>query len=226
MCRVFWLVGDRHRLSHRTLLVAGGEYAGKVVPHARFRRSKACRRISVRPSAKPTLVRTQHLPPPAKTARELGYSWLGGSSCLVSSCVIVGQQASPRGDGYGHMADANPAGASAVAVLVWSRWSWSADLADRCPDRDPPRLCPRPGPLPTGLSVRADQEGPLVIIASRRPTLAPTTLSPTTRCARFLPSRSAAGGANDRPPVEDPFAAALAAVDGLTSGRRTAQQSG
>src|ERR1022692_1829440 len=94
-------------------------------------------------------------PTPAKTARELGYSWLGGPSCLVSSCVIVGQEASPYGDGYGHMADGNPAGASAVAVLVWSRWSWSADLADRGPDRDPPRPCPRPGPLPTGLSIRA-----------------------------------------------------------------------
>jgi hypothetical protein len=45
---------------------------------------------SVKPSAQPTLVRTQHLPPPAKTARELGCSWLGGPSCLchrVSSSV-------------------------------------------------------------------------------------------------------------------------------------------
>jgi len=48
---------------------AGGEYAGKSCGKVRLRRSKACRRISVKPSAKPTLVRTQHLPP-CKTAAQ------------------------------------------------------------------------------------------------------------------------------------------------------------
>jgi hypothetical protein len=36
---------------------------GKIVRQIHLRRSKLCRRISVKPSAKPTLVRTQHLPP-------------------------------------------------------------------------------------------------------------------------------------------------------------------
>jgi hypothetical protein len=33
---------------------------------------------SVKPSAQPTLVRTQHLPPPAEIARELGFPGLAG----------------------------------------------------------------------------------------------------------------------------------------------------
>jgi hypothetical protein len=56
------------RMSRGTLRAAGGENAGKVVRQMHLRRSEACRRISVKPSAKPTLVRTQHLPPPAETA--------------------------------------------------------------------------------------------------------------------------------------------------------------
>jgi hypothetical protein len=62
-------------------------------------------RRAVKPSAQPTLVRTQHLPLPAETARELGSPWFRGPFCVVSSCVIVGQQTSLCGSGYGHMAD-------------------------------------------------------------------------------------------------------------------------
>ena len=57
---------------------------------------------SVKPSAQPTLVRTQHLPPPAKTARGLGFPWARGPSCVVSSCVILGQETSLYHGGYGH----------------------------------------------------------------------------------------------------------------------------
>src|SRR6266568_4594293 len=60
---------------------------------------------SVKPSAQPTMVRIHHLPPPAKTARELGYSRLRVPSCVVSSCVIVGQETSLRGDSCGHIDD-------------------------------------------------------------------------------------------------------------------------
>ena len=65
---------------------------------------------SVKPSAQPTLVRTQHLPPPAEMARELGFPRLRGPSCVVSSCVITGQETPPCGSGYGHMADGIGAG--------------------------------------------------------------------------------------------------------------------
>jgi hypothetical protein len=41
---------------------------------------------SVKPSAKPTLVRTQHLPLPAETARELGIPGLAG--CCFRSCEV------------------------------------------------------------------------------------------------------------------------------------------
>jgi hypothetical protein len=47
---------------------------------------------SVKPSAQPTLVRTQHLPPPAKTARYLGYLGYAGRfsvSHAVSPCRAV-----------------------------------------------------------------------------------------------------------------------------------------
>ena len=60
---------------------------------------------SVKPSAQPTLVRTQHLPPPAKTARDRGILPSHGLSCVVSSCVMIGHDTPLRGSGYGHMAD-------------------------------------------------------------------------------------------------------------------------
>jgi hypothetical protein len=67
-------------------------------------------RRSVKPSAQPTLVRTQHLPPPAKTARDRGILPSRGPSCAVSSSVIAGQETAPHHDGYGHMADGFGAG--------------------------------------------------------------------------------------------------------------------
>ena len=51
------------------------------------------------------MVRTQHLPLPAKTARELGIARYRGPSCVVSSCVIFGQETPLCGGGYGHIAD-------------------------------------------------------------------------------------------------------------------------
>src|SRR6266568_4159208 len=63
------------------------------------------RERSVKPSAQPTLVRTQHLPPPAETAPGLGILRPCGRSCVVSCCVIVGQETPLRGGGYGHVAD-------------------------------------------------------------------------------------------------------------------------
>src|SRR6266567_2954536 len=68
------------------------------------------RERSVKPSAQPTLVRTQHLPPPAKTARELGIVRPRGPSCDVPSCVIGGQETSSCRAGYGHIADGIRAG--------------------------------------------------------------------------------------------------------------------
>jgi len=47
-------------------------------------------RLPVKPSAQPTLVRTQHLPPPAKTAHGLGFVPFAGHRALchrVSSAV-------------------------------------------------------------------------------------------------------------------------------------------
>jgi hypothetical protein len=74
-----------------------GTYVGYDV--AVDRSSKRCRRPrtmvgpelwrSVKPSAKPTLVRTQHLPPPAKIARELGFPGLAGLLVAVPPCFMV-----------------------------------------------------------------------------------------------------------------------------------------
>ena len=60
---------------------------------------------SVKPSAKPTLVRTQHLPPPAETARGLGVSGLAGLLSLVPLCLMVCRCEPLHSSGYGHMAD-------------------------------------------------------------------------------------------------------------------------
>ena len=65
-----------------------------------------CRQEStVKPSAQPTLVRTQHLPPPAKTARSLRKRGPAGRFPLVPPCVIVCRCRSSRSDRYGHIAD-------------------------------------------------------------------------------------------------------------------------
>ena len=62
-------------------------------------------RRAVKPSAQPTLVRTQHLPPPAETARGLGIPGFAGRPGLVPLCVMMCRCAPPHGSGYGHMAD-------------------------------------------------------------------------------------------------------------------------
>jgi len=63
------------------------------------------RERSVKPSAQPTLVRTQHLPPPAKTARTLRKRGPAGRFPLVPPCVIVCRCRAWRSNRYGHMAD-------------------------------------------------------------------------------------------------------------------------
>ena len=70
------------------------------------------RERSVKPSAQPTLVRTQHLPPPAKTARSLRKRGPAGRFLLVPPCVIVCRCRSSRSDRYGHIADSVPGKAS------------------------------------------------------------------------------------------------------------------
>ena len=60
---------------------------------------------SVKPSAQPTLVRTQHLPPPAKTARSLRKRGPAGRFLLVPPCVIVCRCRSSRSNRYGQIAD-------------------------------------------------------------------------------------------------------------------------
>src|ERR1022692_3187852 len=73
------------------------------------RREAGCpsgqRERSVKPSAKPTLVRTQHLPPPAKIARELGFPGLAGLLVIVPPCFVMCRCEPLRSSGYGHMAD-------------------------------------------------------------------------------------------------------------------------
>jgi hypothetical protein len=74
-----------------------------------LRRSEAvwrCRRErSVKPSAQPTLVRTQHLPHPGETAPGLRKRGPVGRFLLVTPCIRVCHRRSMRSSGYGHMAD-------------------------------------------------------------------------------------------------------------------------
>ena len=66
-------------------------------------RSLRRRERSVKPSAQPTLVRTQHLPPPAKTARWLRKRGPAGRFLLVTSCVRVRHYGSMHGSARVHM---------------------------------------------------------------------------------------------------------------------------
>ena len=58
---------------------------------------------SVKPSAQPTLVRTQHLPPPAKTARSLRKRGPAGRFLLVTSCISACHCGSMHGSVHVHM---------------------------------------------------------------------------------------------------------------------------
>src|SRR5450755_62694 len=73
------------------------------------RRQAGCpsgqRERSVKPSAKPTLVRTQHLPPPAETALGLGIPGLAGRLVVVPLGVMMRRCEPLHSSGYGHMAD-------------------------------------------------------------------------------------------------------------------------
>jgi len=67
---------------------------------------------AVKPSAQPTLVRTQHLPPPGKTARCLRKRGPAGRFLLVPPCVIVYRSRPWRSNRYGQIADSvRPEGA-------------------------------------------------------------------------------------------------------------------
>ncbi len=72
------------------------------------------------------MVRTQHLPPPAKTARSLRKRGPAGRFLLVPPCVIVCRHRAWRSNRYGHMADSVRAegavrGTASCAVHASSR---------------------------------------------------------------------------------------------------------
>ena len=64
----------------------------------------------VKPSAQPTLVRTQHLPPPAKTPRWLRIFALAGRFCSVPWCVTLSRCRASCCGVHGRIADGCPCG--------------------------------------------------------------------------------------------------------------------
>jgi hypothetical protein len=60
---------------------------------------------AVKPSASPTLVRTQDLPPPAKTVPLLRKRGPAGRFLLVTACILTCHCGSMHSSGYGHIAD-------------------------------------------------------------------------------------------------------------------------
>ena len=96
-----WLPGSR---GART---CSGRRRPQTCLAARIRWSARLTRVegerSVKPSAQPTLVRTQHLPPPAKTARWLRKRGPAGRFLLVTPCVKVRHYGSRRGSVHVHM---------------------------------------------------------------------------------------------------------------------------
>ena len=94
----------------------------------RLRRSAAIwrtwKRNTVKPSAQPTLVRTQHLPPPAKTARWLRKRGPAGRFLLVTPCISACHCGSMYGSVRVHMVYSVRA---KLAVRI------TAPFADLCP---------------------------------------------------------------------------------------------
>ena len=91
------------------------------------RRPRAGRRRSeraVKPSAQPTLVRTQHLPHPGETARSLRKRGPAGRFLLVTICIRVCHCGSMHGTVHVHIADSVRA---KLAVRI------TAPFADPCP---------------------------------------------------------------------------------------------
>jgi hypothetical protein len=104
-----WLsAGSAPQLTPLQVHIADSAPAVSVMQR-RLRRSVAmwrCRQErTAKPSAQPTLVRTQHLPPPAKTACWLRKRDPAGRFVLVTPCVRVCHCGSMRGSGYGHITD-------------------------------------------------------------------------------------------------------------------------
>ena len=94
------------------------------------------RERSVKPSAQPTLVRTQHLPPPAKTAPWLRKRGPAGRFLLVTTCIRGGHYGAMRGSVYVHIVySVRPK----LAVRITAR---CADPRPFCP------LTPAPGRSP------------------------------------------------------------------------------
>ena len=86
---------------------------------------------SVKPSAQPTLVRTQHLPPAVKTALLAAETRPGGPFLLVAACLIMCHRGSMHSSGYGHIADSVRA---ERAVRITARFCRSAPVLSRCTD--------------------------------------------------------------------------------------------
>jgi hypothetical protein len=108
--------GQRRRVSHH----------GQAFPQLRgsFGRQSV---NTVKPSAQPTLVRTQHLPPPAKTARWLRKRGPAGRFLLVTSCIAVRHCGSMHGSVHVHMVYSVRA---KLAVRITARF---ADPRPFCP---------------------------------------------------------------------------------------------
>jgi hypothetical protein len=110
------------------------------------------RERSVKPSAQPTLVRTQHLPPPAKMARWLRILVAGGPFFSVPACVIL-ERCRPSCRGvHGRIADGIGApGRSVCTVGCFTDGHGRAALA----------LCFRLGGLPIRARIPGVGLGPV-----------------------------------------------------------------
>jgi hypothetical protein len=100
------------------------------------------RERSVKPSAQPTLVRTQHLPPPAKTARLLRILALAGRFLLVTPCIKVCHCASIRCSVHGRIADGVRAGHAVGDTVGFPRTATDGPIKGPCP-------ASRRGPAPS-----------------------------------------------------------------------------
>ncbi len=128
--------GQRRRSGHHPVTFA------QVKWHMAVQAGAYCK-----PSAQPTLVRTQHLPPPAKTALGLRKRGPVGRFLLVTTpCIRMCHRGSMRSSGYGHIADSVRA---KRAVRITARFADPRPFCPvaRAPDCSPDWLMPR---IPVG----------------------------------------------------------------------------
>ena len=144
---------------------------------------------TVKPSAQPTLVRTQHLPPPAKTAPGLRKRGPAGRFLLVASCIRVRHYGSMHGSVHVHMVYSVRA---KPAVRITARFrdllaAGHGDDTDQQVGAGRLRVCGSAADRTRARASGALTRGRTTCLGRRRPTAVIWALAPTASTKPQLP---------------------------------------